>query len=119
LTWQAGAEEDVFTAAAARFLQQANRMATDIEKLIQQIASLPVEERRRVQAALAAEASTAGGAAPPTGQLTDEAYQRRLVEAGLLTEVKPRRRDQRQFERFQPVEISGKPLSETIIEERR
>ena len=52
-------------------------------------------------------------------ELTDEDYQKRLVEAGLLKEVRPRRCDQQAFERFEPVEISGKPLSETVIEERR
>jgi len=51
--------------------------------------------------------------------LTDEEYQTRLVKAGLLAAVRPRRRDQWKFEQFSPVEISGEPLSQTIIEERR
>lgn len=50
---------------------------------------------------------------------TDDEYQRHLVTSGLMKSAKPRRRDQQAFERFEPVEITGKPLSETIIEERR
>jgi hypothetical protein len=57
-------------------------------------------------------ASTARG-------LTDDEYQRQLVASGLMQSVKPRRRDQQAFDRYQPVEIAGKPLSDTIIEERR
>jgi hypothetical protein len=94
-------------------------MATDIEKLLQEIASLPADDRRRVEAALAQKPYTATRAMPPNGRLSDEKYQMRLVEAGLLKEVKPRRPDQKAFECFQPVEFSGKPPSETIIEERR
>ncbi len=51
--------------------------------------------------------------------LTDAEYQQRLVQAGLVQRAKTRLRDQTSFERFQPVTISGQPLSETIIEERR
>jgi hypothetical protein len=51
--------------------------------------------------------------------MPDEEYQKRLVQAGLLSEVRTRRRDQQVFERFRPVPITGKPLSETIVEERR
>src|SRR5436309_2481412 len=40
-----------------------------------------------------------------------------LVKSSLLKEIKPRRRD-KEVE-FAPVQIQGKPLSETIVEERR
>jgi hypothetical protein len=88
-------------------------VATDIEKLIDEIRALSASQRRRLQQVLAEELD--GGCAP----LTDEAYQRLLLAAGLVTEVRARRRDQKSFDAFKPVRISGKPLSETIIEERR
>jgi hypothetical protein len=93
-------------------------MATDTDRLIQEIRSLAPEDRQRLQEALAAETRDD---IPLlfSGQRADEAYQERLVQAGLLREVRPRHRDQQAFERFRPVEIVGKPLSETIIEERR
>jgi hypothetical protein len=46
----------------------------------------------------------------------EEHAQRLLYEAGLLTETRPRRASASQ--RRTPVPIKGKPLSETVIEER-
>jgi predicted Zn-dependent peptidase len=43
----------------------------------------------------------------------------RLLAAGLLSEIKPPSRDVESFRRYQPVKVEGKPVSETIIEERR
>ena len=40
-----------------------------------------------------------------------------LTEAGLLKEIKPRRRGSVRL--HAPVPIQGKPLSETVVEERR
>ena len=94
-------------------------MATDVERLIQEIRALPPQERRRLQAVLAEEAGTESGWQNPVEEIADEQYQRRLVDAGLLKEIRPRKRDQRAFAAFEPAEISGTPLSETIIEERR
>jgi hypothetical protein len=42
-----------------------------------------------------------------------------MVARGLLEEQAPRGKDIERFRRWQPVPIQGKPLSETIIEERR
>jgi hypothetical protein len=94
-------------------------MATDIDTLIREIRSLPPDEQRRLQRVLAEGAPDNNQSSPSADKITDENYQQRLVDAGLLKHVKPRRRDQQAFDSFRPVEISGKPLSETIIEERR
>ncbi|MEX0713258.1 MAG: hypothetical protein WD278_12965 [Pirellulales bacterium] len=91
-------------------------MATDIERLIQEIQALPVEDRTRVRKALE------GGSAPlrPQSQLAPEPdLQKRLIDAGLLKEFKRPLRDAEAFKSRKPVSIEGKPLSETIIEERR
>lgn len=42
-----------------------------------------------------------------------------LVAEGLLSHVPPRGKDIARFRCWQPIPIKGKPLSETIIEERR
>jgi hypothetical protein len=42
-----------------------------------------------------------------------------LVERGLLEPSPPRGKDPERFRRWQPIPIAGKPLSETIIDERR
>ena len=90
-------------------------MATDIERLIGEVQRLSPDERRRLREAMDEQVARSSASPLPT----DEEYQERLVEAGLLKQVRPRRRDQRAFDSYRPVEISGKPLSETIIEERR
>lgn len=66
------------------------------------------EERAQVRALL--------DALPNVPQSPQEIVQARLREAGLLGETSPRVANARA--RHTPVEIKGKPLSETIIEER-
>lgn len=93
-------------------------MANDVEKLIQDLRSLSPSDRREVLASLH-ETPVSASAPNPGNAEADEAYQKLLVDAGLIDEVRLRRRDQRSFERFQPVMITGEPLSQTIVEERR
>jgi putative addiction module CopG family antidote len=53
-----------------------------------------------------------------TRALTDEEWERRLVDAGLLGSV-PARRTAPTRREFQAIKIEGEPLSETVIRERR
>lgn len=48
----------------------------------------------------------------------DQRVQRALYEAGLVREIKPPITDPAPYRR-EPIAIKGKPLSETVIEERR
>ncbi len=50
---------------------------------------------------------------------TDETLQRRLFEAGLLSEIKPPISDLSAYRDRKAVPIEGEPLSETVIRERR
>ncbi len=93
-------------------------MAADIDRLIQELRSLSAEEQQPMREAFAVELPSATSTSSRE-ERADVAYQERLVQAGLLKQVNPRRRDQQAFDGFKPVEISGTPLSETIIEERR
>jgi len=52
-------------------------------------------------------------------EMAEQELQRRLVTAGVLSEIKPPPRFMPARERFTPVSIKGEPLSETIIRERR
>ena len=63
---------------------------------------------------------------PATGQpdltpeeTADQELQRRLLAAGVISEMKPPPRFLPARERFTPVPITGEPISETIIRERR
>jgi putative addiction module CopG family antidote len=61
--------------------------------------------------------------ASPTGlteaESANQDVQRKLFNAGLLTEIKPPLRDFTPYLDRKPVPIEGEPLSETIIHERR
>ena len=48
----------------------------------------------------------------------DQRVQRALYEAGVVREIKPPITDPTPYRR-EPIAIKGKPLSETVIEERR
>ena len=87
-------------------------MSTDVEKLVREVRSLPPEDQRRLRRLLDDQPT----ALPPT-QATEEEFKRRLVEAGLLKEIKPRITDLEPYRHRKPFK-EGKPLSETIIEER-
>jgi hypothetical protein len=52
------------------------------------------------------------------GNGLDQRVQRALFEAGLVNEIKPPITDPTPYRR-EPIKIKGKPLSETVIEERR
>jgi Arc/MetJ-type ribon-helix-helix transcriptional regulator len=52
-------------------------------------------------------------------EIADQELQRRLLEAGIISEIKPPPRLLPEREPFSPIPIQGEPLSETIIRERR
>jgi Arc/MetJ-type ribon-helix-helix transcriptional regulator len=52
-------------------------------------------------------------------EIADQELQRRLLASGVISEIKPPPRFLPARERFTPVPITGEPISETIIRERR
>ena len=52
-------------------------------------------------------------------EIADQELQRRLLAAGVISEIKPPPRLLPARKRFTPVPITGEPISETIIRERR
>ncbi len=52
-------------------------------------------------------------------EVAEQELQRRLLAAGIISEIKLPPRLLPARERFTPVPISGEPISETIIRERR
>ena len=56
-----------------------------------------------------------------SGQTKEEQLQQRLLEEGIISHIPPKPTDDdiKRFNAWKPVPIQGKPLSETIIEDRR
>ena len=81
-----------------------------LERVLEEIKTLDIGELHQVQRAVETHLATQGYAPEEYRALQS------LVEAGLLAEIKPRRQESPP----RPlVPIQGKPLSETVIEERR
>jgi hypothetical protein len=99
-----------------------------VEEIVTAVKELPpneqVELKRRLDALvpqtgadLSGKGGTEADAASQEAIDRDQRIQRALYDAGLVREIKPAVKRPRR--RHPPIKIKGKPLSETIIEERR
>ncbi len=52
-------------------------------------------------------------------QMTEEEFAQYLYEKGVIGKPPPPITDFSRYENYEPVKVEGKPVSETIIEERR
>ena len=93
------------------------------EEIVNAVKGLPPAERAEVQRkveALISQPDQDEAVVDESRQAAidlDQRIQRALFEAGLVSEIKPPVKRPR--ERTPPIKIKGKPLSETIIEDRR
>lgn len=82
-----------------------------LNRVLEEIKTLEPEELRQVQCVLESQLGTS------KDERADGGFLQAMLDAGLISEIK--RPDQRQKRDRLVVPIHGKPLSETIIEERR
>jgi hypothetical protein len=88
-------------------------MATaTVTQIVKQIQKLSPNEQQELRTAL-------GVLLTPTPSLTEEELHRRLAAQGRLSIPSPDSRSRTSRRSFKPVPVRGKPVSETIIEERR
>jgi hypothetical protein len=88
-------------------------MSSTLDKIIEEVRALPPEEQRQLREKLNEIIPS------PTNEELEDALERELVAEGVLGEVKPLPNDDPEFYAYKPVTVTGKPVSETIIEERR
>lgn len=86
-------------------------MTPHFEHVWSQVLALPPADRHRLSELLAQ------SAAPPA--MREEEFQAHLLQLGVLSELPNTLALRPQQDEFQPIVVQGKPLSETIIEERR
>ncbi len=89
-------------------------MSTTLDRIIEEVRQLPPDEQRQLREQLNALADTSS-----TEEELEDAFEREMTAEGFLGEVKPLRGDDPEFYAYRPVTVEGKPVSETIIEERR
>ncbi len=90
----------------------------EFEALIEQVKSLPNEQQQQLRKLLDASLTTTA----TNGEAADEEkVERELLEAGVIDYVPPpiTDADLAQYRQWQPIVVAGKPVSETILEERR
>jgi len=86
------------------------------QELLAEIHKLPAEERRRLLDTLSREQDHQPESSRP---VSEDEIERILLAKGIISEIPPLSEYSEEDEDFEPIEVPGKPLSETIIEERR
>ena len=90
--------------------------STSVEKIIEEVRTLTQEEQLQVRELID---SLLGNTAEAQALLSpEERLERRLLERGVISEIPKRNFDPATYKEFEPIEVKGKPVSETIIEER-
>lgn len=93
-------------------------MPVVLEKIVEEIKALTPEQRQILRDMLDTLPQSNETPEEEMRQREDELL-RRLHEKGILAKIPLPITDPRPFDDWKPIEIKGKPLSETIIEERR
>lgn len=92
-------------------------MALALEKIIDEIKALTPEQRQRIREMLD---ETPSGETPEEElRRREEQVNQRLYEKGILVKIPLEDVEHLPFEDYVPIKVEGKPLSETILEERR
>ncbi|MEW6129489.1 MAG: hypothetical protein AB1757_20780 [Acidobacteriota bacterium] len=81
-----------------------------LDKVVQEMKTLPSEDLQQLRIVL-------------DELLSEEEKRKRfeqaMLQAGLFSEIRKPKRDIEAFKKYKPVRVKGKPVSETLIEERR
>ncbi|HLG16062.1 MAG TPA: hypothetical protein VJH03_16385 [Blastocatellia bacterium] len=85
------------------------------QEILAEIQKLPPEDRQRLLKALLPELRDQAEARQLT---SEEEVDRILLAEGTISKIPARLPDDEE-ETYEPIDVPGKPLSETIIEERR
>lgn len=90
-------------------------MQATVERVKNDVKQLSREELREVQDFLDTLLKTEE--AKP--KMSEEEFEKHLAEEGFITEYKPPVTDFSDYENYKPVIVTGEPISEMIIRERR
>jgi hypothetical protein len=86
---------------------------TALSRMLDEVKRLTPDEQRQLREAIDRLLS------PPSAPPTEEQFERELVESGILDELPPPAGASEPVRKWKPIDVKGKPLSETIIEDRR
>lgn len=89
--------------------------------VLTEIRKLDLDEAREVAVRLAdylRDREREANATEETEAREDE-FERHLLAKGVITHIPTRDETDEEFDKFEPIEVAGEPLSETIIRQRR
>lgn len=89
--------------------------STSLERVIEELKALTPAEQQKVRELIDSMLAADTSATLSPEDLLDQ----RLLEAGVIGEIPRRITDFTPYQNRKPIEVKGKPVSETIIEERR
>ena len=87
--------------------------STNLEQVLEEVRTLTPDEQRQVRKLIDELLENSIPLSP------EDLLEQRLLEAGIISEIPARVTDPAHHRDFKPIEVRGKPVSETIIEERR
>ena len=92
--------------------------ATDV---LTEIQKLTLDEAREVAERLAEylREQESEAIAPANTEAREDEFERQLLAKGVISHIPTRDETDEEFDKFEPIEVPGEPLSETIIRERR
>ena len=88
-------------------------METTAQEIISTVQTLPVSVQEEIVRTLQQNLQKHHS----SNVLNEDEIERILLAKGLISEIPPRLKDHDE-EIFKPIKVSGKPLSETVLEER-
>ena len=87
-------------------------METTAQEIISTIQTFPVKVQKKIVRTLQKNLEK-----PKSSNASEDEIEKLLLAKGLISEI-PKRSKDKEEESYEPIEIIGKPLSETILEER-
>ena len=90
-------------------------MQISLEQIENEVKTLSVEDLRKVREFIDSLLETKE--APAT--MTEDEFEQYLYDKGVIGKPPPPITDFSRYENYKPVEVTGEPVSETIIRERR
>jgi hypothetical protein len=90
------------------------KMSATLDRIIEEVRALPLAEQKALREKLNDIVPSS-----PTEDELEDAFEREMIAEGVLGEVAPLPNDDPEFYAYRPVTVTGQPISEMIIEERR
>ena len=91
--------------------------SANLEKVIEEIKALTPDEQRKIKDLIDSLLKVSDEAA--ASMSPEDLLEQKLLEAGVISEIPKRLPTPEHLRDFKPIEVKGKPLSETVIEERK